>query len=157
MIEIERKFLVISNGYKKEASNKTRITQGFLNTHKQRTVRVRLKGDEGFLTVKGPSTDDGLKRFEWETPISDKDAKSLLNLCELGVIAKIRYEVPVKNHIFEVDEFLGDNIGLIVAEVELQSENETFEKPDWLGEEVTGDIKYYNSQISKNPYCNWDK
>ncbi|RED48734.1 CYTH domain-containing protein [Seonamhaeicola aphaedonensis] len=157
MIEIERKFLVKSDAYKAEANKKARITQGFLNTHKQRTVRVRLKDNEGFLTVKGPSNHDGLKRFEWETPISDKDAKSLLNLCESGVIDKIRYEVPVKNHIFEIDEFLGDNAGLVIAEVELQSENETFEKPDWLGEEVTGIIKYYNSQISKNPYCHWDK
>jgi CYTH domain-containing protein len=155
MIEIERKFLVTSDVYKDEAHKKTRITQGFLNTHKERTVRVRLTGHKGFLTVKGQSTDDGLKRFEWETEISDEEAKSLLNICESGVIDKIRYEVPVKKHIFEIDEFFGDNEGLVIAEVELNSENETFEKPNWLGEEVTGKIKYYNSQLSKNPYCNW--
>ncbi|WP_406685215.1 CYTH domain-containing protein [Seonamhaeicola sp. MEBiC1930] len=155
MIEIERKFLVKSNAYKQEAFKEIRITQGFLNTHKERTVRVRLKGDYGFLTVKGLSSDDGLKRFEWETQITEEEAKSLLNICESGVIDKIRYEVEVKNHIFEIDEFFGDNHGLVIAEVELKSENETFEKPNWLGKEVTGDIKYYNSQISKNPYCNW--
>ncbi|TXG37320.1 CYTH domain-containing protein [Seonamhaeicola maritimus] len=155
MIEIERKFLVKSNAYKQEAFKETRITQGFLNTHKERTVRVRLKGDEGFLTVKGLSSNDGLKRFEWETQITDEEAKSLLNICEPGVIDKIRYEVEIKNHIFEIDEFFGDNQGLVIAEVELNSVDETFEKPNWLGKEVTGDIKYYNSQISKNPYCKW--
>ncbi|WP_282135013.1 CYTH domain-containing protein [Seonamhaeicola maritimus] len=155
MIEIERKFLVKSNAYKQEAFKETRITQGFLNTHKERTVRVRLKGDEGFLTVKGLSSNDGLKRFEWETEITDEEAKSLLNICEPGVIDKIRYEVEIKNHIFEIDEFFGDNQGLVIAEVELNSVDETFERPNWLGKEVTGDIKYYNSQISKNPYCKW--
>ncbi|WP_372937647.1 CYTH domain-containing protein [Seonamhaeicola sp.] len=157
MIEIERKFLVNSNAFKKDAFKETRIIQGFLNTHKERTVRVRLKGNEGFLTVKGKSSDDGLTRFEWETKISDTDAKNLLNICESGVIDKIRYEVQLKNHIFEIDEFFGDNQGLIIAEVELNSKNETFEKPSWLGKEVTGNIKYYNSQLSKNPYCNWEK
>ncbi|MFY0712246.1 CYTH domain-containing protein [Seonamhaeicola sp. NFXS20] len=157
MIEIERKFLVNSNAFKKDAFKETRIIQGFLNTHKERTVRVRLKGNEGFLTVKGKSSDDGLTRFEWETKISDTDAKNLLNICESGLIDKIRYEVQLKNHIFEIDEFFGDNQGLIIAEVELNSKNETFEKPSWLGKEVTGNIKYYNSQLSKNPYCNWEK
>lgn len=157
MIEIERKFLVNSNAFKKDAFKETRIIQGFLNTHKERTVRVRLKGNQGFLTVKGQSSDDGLTRFEWETEITETDAKNLLNLCESGVIDKIRYEVQLKNHIFEIDEFFGDNQGLIIAEVELNSEKETFEKPSWLGKEVTGNIKYYNSQLSKNPYCNWKK
>lgn len=157
MIEIERKFLVNSNTFKKDAFKETRIIQGFLNTHKERTVRVRLKGNQGFLTVKGQSSDDGLTRFEWETEITETDAKNLLNLCESGVIDKIRYEVQLKNHIFEIDEFFGDNQGLIIAEVELNSEKETFEKPSWLGKEVTGNIKYYNSQLSKNPYCNWKK
>ena len=132
MIEIERKFLVNSNAFKKQAFKKTRIVQGFLNTHKERTVRVRLKGDKGFLTVKGQSSNDGLERFEWETEISLKDANSLMQLCELGVIDKVRYEVQVKNHIFEIDEFLGENEGLIIAEVELNSKNEGFEKPNWL-------------------------
>ena len=157
MIEIERKFLVNSDAFKKEAFKKTRIVQGFLNTHKKRTVRVRLKGDKGFLTVKGQSSNDGLERFEWEIEISLKDANSLIQLCELGVIDKVRYEVQVKNHIFEIDEFLGENEGLIIAEVELNSKNEGFEKPNWLDKEVTGDIKYYNSQLSQNPFCNWEK
>ncbi|WP_298237344.1 CYTH domain-containing protein [uncultured Algibacter sp.] len=155
MIEIERKFLVLSNGFKKEAFKSTRIIQGFLNTHKERTVRVRLRGEMGFLTVKGRSSTDGLSRFEWEKKISDTEAKSLLNLCEKGIIDKIRYEIKVGFHIFEVDEFFGDNEGLIIAEVELNAKNETFNKPDWLGEEVTGDIKYYNSQLSKQPYKYW--
>ncbi|TYA74320.1 CYTH domain-containing protein [Seonamhaeicola marinus] len=155
MIEIERKFLVASNDFKQEAIRSTRIIQGFLNTDKERTVRVRLKGDKGFLTVKGKSSNDGLSRFEWEKEITDEEAKSLLNICESGVIDKIRYEVQVKNHIFEIDEFFGDNKGLIIAEVELNSEHETFVKPGWLGEEVTGDVKYYNSQLSKHPFCNW--
>jgi CYTH domain-containing protein len=155
MIEIERKFLVKNNAYKENPLNKTRIIQGFLNTHKKRTVRVRLRGDLGFITVKGESSADGLKRFEWEKEISATDAKNLLNLCESGIIDKMRYEVQVKNHIFEIDEFFGDNQGLVIAEVELTNENEAFETQNWLGKEVTGNIKYYNSQLSKNPYKNW--
>ena len=155
MIEIERKFLVKSDAFKNEACQKFRIIQGFLNRDPERTVRVRLKDDKGILTVKGLSSDDGLSRFEWEKEISKNDAKALLEFCEIGVIDKIRYEIKVNNHIFEVDEFFGDNEGLVIAEVELQSEDETFSKPDWLGEEVTGNIKYYNSQLSKQPYNSW--
>ena len=155
MVEIERKFLVNSEAFKKEAFKSTRIIQGFLNTDKERTVRVRLKGDKGFITVKGKSNNSGLSRFEWEKEISKTDVESLLKLCEKGIIDKIRYEVKVGKHIFEVDEFFGDNKGLIVAEVELNSENETFDKPNWLGEEVTGQIKYYNSQLSKLPFNMW--
>lgn len=155
MIEIERKFLVISDAYKNEAKTKTRIIQGFLNTHKERTVRVRLRGNCGFLTVKGASSKNGLSRFEWEKEITELEAKELLNLCEPGVIDKKRYEIKTGNHIFEVDEFFGDNEGLVIAEVELEDENETFEKPNWLGTEVTGQIKYYNSQLSKQPYNTW--
>ena len=155
MIEIERKFLVISNTFKGEAFRSARIIQGFLNTHKERTVRVRLKGDKGFITVKGVSTNDGLSRFEWEKEITKEEAEALLELCEPGVIDKTRYEVKAGNHIFEVDEFYGDNNGLIIAEVELNTENEAFVKPNWLGEEVTGIIKYYNSQLSKKPFNTW--
>ena len=154
-IEIERKFLVTSTRFKDLAFKKERITQGFLSTDKQRTVRVRLKGDQGFLTIKGPSTEDGLSRFEWEKSITVQDAKDLLKLCKKGIIDKIRYQVDVEGFIFEVDYFLNDNEGLIVAEIELQTENQDFIKPDWLGEEVTGIIKYYNSQLSLNPYKNW--
>ena len=154
-IEIERKFLVTSTRFKDLAFKKERITQGFLSTDKQRTVRVRLKGDQGFLTIKGPSTEDGISRFEWEKSITVQDAKDLLKLCKKGIIDKIRYQVDVEGFIFEVDYFLSDNEGLIVAEIELQTENQEFFKPDWLGEEVTGIIKYYNSQLSLNPYKNW--
>jgi CYTH domain-containing protein len=156
MIEIERKFLVTSNAFKDEAFKKTSIIQGFLNTDKERTVRVRIKDKKGILTVKGKSTNDGLSRFEWEKEISKSETESLLLLCEKGIIEKIRYEVKVGKHIFEVDEFQGDNKGLIIAEIELNSENETFEKPNWLGKEVTGLIKYYNSQLSKKPFKFWD-
>jgi len=156
MIEIERKFLVLSEDFKKEAFQHTRIVQGFLNTDPYRTVRVRLKGEQGFITVKGISNDSGTSRLEWEKEISTEEAKTLLSICETGVIDKIRYEVEKGNHIFEVDEFLADNEGLTVAEIELSSENETFEKPNWIGKEVTGINKYYNSQISKNPFKNWN-
>jgi CYTH domain-containing protein len=155
MIEIERKFLVISDAYKAEAFKKTRIIQGFLNTNPERTVRVRLKENQGILTVKGISSNDGLTRFEWEKDISKPEAEALLELCEKGIIDKIRYEVKVENHIFEIDEFFGDNKGLVVAEIELKTEDEIFSKPKWLGVEVTGDSKYYNSQLSKNPYNTW--
>ena len=157
MIEIERKFLVVSNDFKTKAFKHTRIIQGFLNTHKERTVRVRIKGNQGFLTVKGLSTSNGLSRFEWEKEISIEEAEMLLKICEPGVIDKTRYEVKLDNHIFEIDEFYGDNEGLIIAEIELENENDTFLKPSWLGEEVTGNIKYYNSQLSKQPFKLWKK
>lgn len=155
MIEIERKFLVVSNAYKTEAFKQSRIVQGFLNTHKERTVRVRIQGNKGFLTVKGLSSNDGLSRFEWEKELSVSECEDLLKLCEKGVIEKTRYEIKLANHIFEVDEFYGDNEGLVIAEIELLHETEVFEKPSWLGKEVTGDIRYYNSQLSKQPYKTW--
>ena len=155
MIEIERKFLITSEDYKKEASSKSYIVQGFLNSDSERTVRVRIKDEKGFLTVKGKSSEDGTSRFEWETEISAKEAKLLLQLCEKGVIEKYRYEVAFEGNIFEVDEFLGENEGLTIAEIELKDSGHFYTKPPWLGEEVTGNAKYYNSQISKNPYKNW--
>nr|WP_321221444.1 CYTH domain-containing protein [uncultured Psychroserpens sp.] len=155
MIEIERKFLVTSETFKTEAFKYTRITQGFLNTNPDRTVRVRLKGDKGFLTVKGKSTNDGLSRFEWEKEISKPDAESLLKLCETGVIDKIRYEIKKGAHVFEIDVFHKENEGLIIAEIELNHEDEAFIKPAWLGKEVTGDKRYYNSQLSQHPFKNW--
>lgn len=157
MIEIERKFLVVSDAYKSEAFKKIKIIQGFLNTDPERTVRVRIKGDKGFLTIKGKSSNDGLERFEWEMEISKTDAEILLKLCEPGVIDKMRYEIKVENHIFEVDEFFEDNQGLVIAEVELKSEDETFKRPNWLGKEITGTIKYYNSQLSITPYKKWKR
>jgi len=155
MIEIERKFLVKNESFKDEAFKQTRIIQGFLSTDPKRTVRVRIKGDLGFLTIKGKGNKTGTSRFEWEKEIPLVEAQALLKLCKKGVIDKTRYEVKVGNHIFEVDEFLGDNEGLVVAEVELSNENEAFTKPNWLGEEVTGETKYYNSQLSKHPFKKW--
>lgn len=155
MIEIERKFLIVSDAYKKQAFSQKRIVQGFLNTNPERTVRVRIKGNQGFLTVKGKGNDSGVSRFEWEKEISVREAKELLKLAEPGIIDKIRYEVQLGKHVFEIDEFSGDNKGLVIAEIELSSENENFEKPDWLGIEVSGIKKYYNSQLSKNPFKLW--
>ena len=155
MLEIERKFLVVSNAFKNEAFTQNCISQGYLSSVPGRTVRVRVKGNKGFLTIKGPSNESGLSRFEWEKEITLDEAKSLLELCEDGVIDKTRFEVKMGNHVFEIDEFYGENEGLIIAEIELKSETEPFEKPNWLGEEVTHDIRYYNSYLSKNPYKNW--
>ena len=155
MIEIERKFLLVSDAYKKVAFKKTRITQGFLSTDPQRTVRVRIKGNQGFLTIKGESNSTGTSRFEWEKEIDLKEAKELLSICFKGVIDKIRYEVKSNLHTYEIDEFFGENKGLVVAEIELNSEHESFEKPEWLGGEVTGQNKYYNSQLSKLPFTLW--
>ena len=134
---------------------RTRITQGYLSSVPERTVRVRVKGDKGFITIKGIGNASGASRFEWEKEIPVEDVKALLEICEPGVIDKTRYLVKVGTHTFEVDEFYGDNEGLTVAEVELSDENEAFDKPSWLGEEVTGDAKYYNSMLMKNPYKNW--
>ena len=155
MIEIERKFLVNSNRYRAEASSVTAITQGYLNSDPERSVRIRLTDQTGFITVKGKSNESGLSRFEWEKKLSKTDAEALLKLCEKTIISKTRYKVEIGKHTFEVDEFLGANKGLVVAEVELDSEDEQFPKPDWLGEEVTGTTKYYNSNLSSTPFCNW--
>lgn len=155
MLEIERKFLVTSDSYKKEAFSKKRIIQGYLSSNPERTVRIRIKENKAYLTIKGNSNASGMSRFEWEKEISVDEAKNLLLLCEKGVIDKTRFEVKVGNHTYEVDEFYGENEGLEMAEIELQSETELFEKPDWLGEEVTNDNRYYNSYLSKNPFKNW--
>jgi CYTH domain-containing protein len=155
MIEIERKFLVTSNEYRGQAFKKTLIKQGFLNTDPDRTVRIRIKGDQGFLTVKGKSNAAGTIRTEWEKVIGLAEALGLFKLCEPGTIEKIRYEVKSGKHVIEIDEFCNDNSGLIVAEIELESENEKFIAPSWLGKEVTGDVRYYNSQLSKKPFNTW--
>jgi adenylate cyclase len=155
MIEIERKFLVNSNAFKTEAFKQNRIAQGYLSSVSGRTVRVRIKGNKGFLTIKGASNESGLSRFEWEKEIPVDEAKELLKLCEKGIIDKTRFEVKIGNHIFEIDEFYGENDGLIIAEIELKSETETFEKPTWLGIEVTNDKRYYNSYLSQNPFMKW--
>lgn len=155
MHEIERKFLVLSEAFKKEAQTTTRITQGYLSTDPERTVRVRLKGKTGYLTIKGKSNASGTTRVEVEEEITFAKAETLLSLCLPGVIDKTRYEVSLGNHLWEIDEFYGDNQDLIVAEIELSDEDESFEKPNWLGAEVTGDKKYYNSQLSTHPYQQW--
>ncbi|MDT7828749.1 CYTH domain-containing protein [Pricia sp. S334] len=155
MTETERKFLVKSEAYKKQAHTRKRIVQGFLNTDPRRTVRIRIYGNTAVLTVKGMSNETGTTRFEWEREIGLKEAQALLELCEKDILEKTRFEIPVGEHLFEVDEFHGLNKGLILAEVELKHENEPFEKPDWLGEEVTGDVRYYNSQLSKQAYKTW--
>ena len=154
-IEIERKFLVKNNDFKKESFKKIKIKQGFLNSDKNRVVRIRITDNKAFLTIKGNSNSSGTTRFEWEKEIDKKEAVKLLLLCEPTIIEKIRFYVKKGNHIFEIDEFFGDNKGLIVAEVELNTENDVFDKPNWLGKEVTGNIKYFNSNISKFPYKDW--
>lgn len=157
MLEIERKFLVVSTKFKEDAFKSSEIKQGYLNSHPARTTRIRIQDKMAFITIKGKSSKNGLSRFEWEKEIPTAEALELLKLCEPGVIEKIRYFVKSENFIFEIDEFSGDNKGLVVAEIELMSENDIFHTPDWLGEEVTGDLKYYNSKLSKNPFTNWKK
>ena len=152
--EIERKFLV-KGDFKNLAKKETRITQGYLSSVPERTVRVRVKGDKGFITIKGIGNESGASRYEWEKEIATDEVKELLKICEPGVIDKTRFLVEAGEHTYEVDEFYGENEGLIVAEVELSSEDEKFTKPEWLGEEVTGDVKYYNSMLMKNPYTKW--
>lgn len=155
MVEIERKFLVTSEDFKKEAFAKHQIAQGYLNSNPDRTVRIRIKGESGFLTIKGKNNDSGTTRFEWETEIALMEAKPLLDLCQKGILLKTRYEIQVGKHVYEVDVFHGENEGLIIAEIELSSEQEVFEKPNWLGKEVTGDNRYYNSYISQKPFAVW--
>ena len=154
-LEIERKFLVKGN-FKSLAVNSYKIAQGFLSTVPERTVRVRIKNDKGFITVKGIGNESGTSRFEWEKEISLLDAENLLKICEPIIIEKIRYIIPEKNGLFfEVDKFLGENEGLLIAEIELPNEDFKFAKPNWLGDEVTGETKYYNSVIAKKPYKSW--
>ena len=155
MIETERKFLVLNDSYKQQAYTQKRIIQGYLSSVPDRTVRIRTKGDRGFLTIKGKSNESGTSRMEWEKEISVADAVQLLAICEQGAIDKIRHEVKAGNHIYEVDEFFGDNAGLVIAEIELADENENFIKPEWLGKEVTGTECYYNAYLSRNPYNTW--
>ncbi len=153
--EIERKFLV-KGDYNEFVTKKTRITQGYLSSVPERTVRVRIKGDKGFLTIKGIGRKSGASRFEWENQIPVSEANELLQICEPGVIDKTRYIVPEAGGLkYEVDEFYGENEGLTVAEIELPAENHPFKKPGWLGEEVTGDVRFYNSMLMKNPFKSW--
>lgn len=154
-LEIERKFLVKNNNFKNVSYQKTEIKQGYLNSDKNRTVRIRITNDKAFITIKGKSNVSGTTRFEWEKEIDKTEAEQLLLLCEPSIIDKTRFLVKNEEHTFEIDEFYGDNNGLIVAEIELSSEKESFKKPNWLGEEVTGELKYYNSSLSKVPFKDW--
>ena len=147
--------MVKNSDYKSVADSKKEMVQGFLNRNPERTVRVRLIDGQGILTIKGMSSEDGLIRNEWEWHISEQEARELLNICEPGVIEKTRYFVPNGALTFEIDEFYGDNHGLVIAEIELPSPETEFERPSWLGEEVTGLPEYYNSQLSKKPFSRW--
>ena len=152
--EIERKFL-IKGDFKADSFQATRVTQGYLSSVPERTVRIRVKGNKGFITIKGKNSDSGISRFEWEKEIPVNEAEELLKLCEPGIIDKTRYLVKSGKHTIEVDEFHGENEGLVIAEIELQNENESFIKPTWLSSEVTGETKYYNAMLAQNPYSKW--
>ncbi len=156
MIEIERKFLVLNHSFEAEASAKHEVVQGYLSRVPERTVRIRIMGQKAFITIKGVSNESGLSRFEWEKEIDTTEAHELLALCEKPIIAKTRYIVPYKKHIFEVDVFSGANKGLVLAEIELEKETSIFEKPSWLGKEVTGDKRYYNAFLSQHCFSEWD-
>lgn len=152
--EIERKFLVTGE-YKSQTYAQSHIVQGYISSARGRTVRVRIRDEKGYLTIKGASNTSGVSRYEWEKEIPRCEAEELMKLCESGTIDKTRHLVRSGKHIFEVDEFYGENEGLIIAEVELASEDEPFEKPDFIGKEVTGDVRYYNSQLMSHPYKSW--
>lgn len=153
--EIERKFLVTGD-YKSQAYARNRILQGYISVARGRTVRVRILGDKGYLTIKGESDASGTRRYEWEKEIPLGEARELMQLCEPGIIDKTRYLVHSGKHTFEVDEFHGENAGLVIAEVELDSEDESFKIPAFIGQEVTGDIRYYNSRLMKHPFKSWE-
>ena len=154
-VEIERKFLVLDDSYKHEAFASSHICQGYICSERGRTVRIRIRDEQAFITIKGPSLDGGLSRYEFEQAIPMDDAKKLMTLCDPGIIDKTRWLVKSGKHTFEVDEFFGDNAGLVVAEVELAYEDEPYEKPHFIGKEVTGDRRYYNSQLRQRPYRLW--
>lgn len=153
-LEIEKKFLV-KGDFRNEVAEAVHIVQGYISTLPDRTVRIRIRGDRGFITIKGMADSSGIVRYEWEKEIPLSEAKELLLLCEPGVIEKTRHIIKAGKHLFEVDEFHGENAGLIIAEIELSSADEQFSKPAWLGEEVTSEAKYYNSSLSRKPFRNW--
>jgi adenylate cyclase len=153
--EIERKFLVTAD-FKKHSTKSYKIAQGYLSTVPERTVRIRIQDQQGFITIKGISNASGTTRFEWEKEIPVNEAENLLLLCEPTIIEKIRYIVPANDNLhFEVDVFLGENKGLIIAEIELPNENTKITKPSWLGEEVTGQLKYYNVSLALKTFKDW--
>jgi len=154
-LEIERKFLV-KGSFKELATKSYQISQGYLSSVPERTVRIRIKDEAAFITIKGKSTANGTTRYEWEKQINKEEAQELLKMCEPGIIAKTRFIIPASLELFfEVDEFYDENQGLILAEIELNDENQAFERPEWLGKEVTGDKRYYNTALSKHPFGKW--
>lgn len=155
-IEIERKFLVLNDSYKEKAHGHSRIMQGYLCNNKGRTVRVRIRGERAYITIKAPLQEPGLPCFEFEKEIDLKEGEQLIRVCEPGIIDKERWLIEYGGHTFEVDEFFGDNKGLIMAEVELSSVDEDVELPDFIGKEVTGNPDYYNSHLRIRPYCKWE-
>jgi len=154
-MEIERKFLVKDNSFIDEAFKKSRIVQGYICSDAERSVRVRIRDDEGFLTIKSATNERGWSRYEFETPISVSEADELMKLCLPGSIDKVRHYVKAGNHTWEVDVFHGENEGLTVAEIELESEDDVFELPVWVGQEVSGIAKYYNSMLAKHSFSRW--
>lgn len=154
--EIERKFLVRGD-FRPFVTRSARMVQGYISSVPERSVRIRIYGSTGYITIKGLGNTTGISRYEWEREIPLNEAEDLLKICEPGIIEKTRYLVRSGDHTFEVDEFYGENKGLVIAEIELKSESEFFERPDWLGEEVTGDVRYYNVMLMKNPFSKWEK
>lgn len=152
--EIERKFLVTGD-YKDQASSASHIIQGYISSIPERTVRIRIRNGKAYITIKGASGEEGRSRYEWEKEIPAEEGYELMNLCEPGSVDKTRYLIPYQEHVFEVDEFHGENSGLVMAEVELSSPDEEVTLPGFIGKEVTGDIRYYNSYLKKYPYNSW--
>jgi adenylate cyclase len=154
MKEIERKFLVLNNDFIQESYEKYVIKQGFISNDPERVVRIRIARNQGFLTIKGKNS--GIERFEWEKEITLEEATLLLTLCKKPILEKTRFLVNFQSFIYEIDVFEAENKGLIVAELELKNANQSFEKPNWLGKEVSDDIKYFNSNLLENPFKNWN-
>ena len=155
MLEIERKFLVLDDSYKSLSYGSSHIRQGYICSERGRTVRIRIRDEHAYITIKGPSLNGGLSRYEFEQEIPFVDGENLMSLCDPGIIDKTRWLVSCGKHTFEVDEFHGDNQGLVLAEVELSAADETYDKPDFIGQEVTGDRRYYNSHLRTYPYSEW--
>ncbi len=156
-IETERKFLVRNDSYKTQSVEMTRMIQGYICRESGKTVRIRIAGEHAWITIKGASSANGTSRYEWEEEIPSDEAAELMKLCSDGIIDKTRYIVIFAGHKFEIDEFHGNNSGLTIAEIELENEAEPFFKPEWLGQEVTGDRRYYNSMLISNPFSEWEK
>ncbi len=155
--ETERKFLVRNDSYKTLAYDKSTVRQGYIYSGNGKTVRIRIRDEKGYITIKGTPAQGGLTRYEWEKEIPLHEAEELMLLCESGRVEKTRYLVANGDTTVEVDEFFGENEGLVIAEIELPSEDAPYHKPDFLGEEVTGIVRYYNAYLSRRPYRTWDE